>query len=98
MVLSAGTLQILAMVLGGLLLLEQVLAQVPSIKGNSTFQVACNITDSIVAILKKLVGVTPVLPAQVTAIAQQIETVASTVTTTAATTVSPAVDVSVAAP
>ena len=77
----------LSIVLGILLLIEQILAQVPTIKSNSTFQLACNITDAVVKALKNLCNVTPALPVVV----QQAETIikgvvneTSTVSTTPA--------------
>lgn len=51
--------------LAGLFAIEQVLAQVPSLKSNSTFQLVCNITNSAVEVSKKIFGPkTPVPPAQ----------------------------------
>lgn len=45
-----------SLVLAGLVAIEQVLAQVPSLQSNSTFQLICNITNSAVEIGKKIFG------------------------------------------
>lgn len=42
-----------AIALGLLVGLEQVLASIPSVKSNSTFQLICNVTEKIVSLVKK---------------------------------------------
>lgn len=44
-------------VLAGLVVFEQVVAQVPSLKGNSTIQLVCNTIDAVVSLVKKKGGV-----------------------------------------
>ncbi|MDA8114995.1 MAG: hypothetical protein M0Z43_09765 [Acidithiobacillus sp.] len=52
-----------SMVLAGIVAIEQILAQIPALNSNSTFQLICNITNSAVEIGKKLFGnVTPPTP------------------------------------
>lgn len=47
-------------VLSALVAVEQVLASVPALKSNSTFQLICNITNSAVMIGRKIFGKAPV--------------------------------------
>lgn len=42
--------------LGALVVVEQVLAQIPALNSNSTFQLICNITNKAVEIGKKIFG------------------------------------------
>lgn len=45
-----------SMVLAGIVAIEQILAQIPALKSNSTFQLVCNITNSAVELGKKIFG------------------------------------------
>jgi len=60
---SDGTLHIITAVLGCMVLLEQVLAEVPALKSNSTLQLIVNITNGIVKMAKQLLGITLPPPA-----------------------------------
>lgn len=46
----------LSTILGLLVAVEQVLAGVPALKSNSTFQLICNITNATVELGKKILG------------------------------------------